>query len=84
MREAGCCMKNIPIGEVLQEYGYITEEQVQQALAYQKEHSGMRLGQILIELGFVTERQMLEALAQRLDLTTMNMSSYTGICSQRE
>lgn len=67
-------MKNIPIGEVLQEYGYITEEQVQQALAYQKEHSGMRLGQILIELGFVTERQMLEALAQRLDLTTMNMS----------
>ena len=25
-------MKNIPIGEVLKEYGYITEEQLQQAL----------------------------------------------------
>ncbi len=67
-------MKNIPIGEVLKEYGYITEEQVQQALKYQKEHSGMRLGQIVIELGFVTEKQMLEALAQRLALSTMNIS----------
>lgn len=67
-------MKNVRIGEVLQEYGYITEEQVEQALSYQKEHSGMRLGQIVIELGFVTEKQMLEALGQRLDLETMNMS----------
>ncbi|MEG2350606.1 MAG: ATPase, T2SS/T4P/T4SS family, partial [Hungatella sp.] len=66
-------MKNIPIGEVLEEYGYITSEQVDQALAYQKEHKDKRLGQILIEQGYVTERQMLEALAQRLNLEMVNI-----------
>ena len=29
-------MKNIPIGEVLKDYGYINEEQLQRALAEQK------------------------------------------------
>ncbi|MEG2256653.1 MAG: ATPase, T2SS/T4P/T4SS family [Lachnospiraceae bacterium] len=66
-------MKNIPIGEVLKEYGYITDEQVESALAYQKENRGKRLGAILIELGFVSETQMLEALAQRLNLETVDL-----------
>ncbi|MEF9945397.1 MAG: ATPase, T2SS/T4P/T4SS family [Lachnospiraceae bacterium] len=66
-------MKNIPIGEVLEEYGYITSEQVDQALAYQKEHKDKRLGRILIEQGYVTERQMLEALTQRLNLEMVNI-----------
>lgn len=70
-------IKNIPIGEVLKEYGYITEAQIVQALAYQKEHRGKRLGGILIELGFITERQMLEALAQRLQLRIIDLSSRT-------
>lgn len=65
--------KNIPIGEVLKEYGYITEEQIKQALAYQKEEKGKRLGAILIEKGFITEAQMLEALAHRLDLQIVSM-----------
>lgn len=60
--------KNIPIGEVLKEYGYITEEQIAEAVEYQKGNRGKRFGAILIELGFVTEEQMLEALATRLDL----------------
>ena len=68
-------MKNIPIGEVLKESGYITEEQLQQALAYQKEHRG-RLGEVLLELGFVTERQTLEALGKRLNLKNVNISEY--------
>ena len=68
-------MKNIPIGEVLKESGYITEEQLQQALAYQKEHRG-RLGEVLLELGFVTERQTLEALGKRLNLKTVHISEY--------
>lgn len=66
-------MKNIPIGEVLEEYGYITGDQVQEALAYQKEHRDKRLGQILIEQGYVTEKQMLQALAQRLGHETINL-----------
>lgn len=67
-------MKRIPIGEVLKEYGYITEEQLQQALAYQKENKGKRLGKIMIELQFVTEGQMLEALARRLELQVVDLS----------
>ena len=61
-------IKNIPIGEVLKEYGYITEEQLQEALKAQKEQKGKRLGDLLIEMGFITERQKLQALAERLTL----------------
>ena len=50
---------NLRIGEVLMERNYITQEQMEQALAYQKEHREKRVGQILIELGFVTEAQVL-------------------------
>ncbi|MGF7011191.1 type IV pilus assembly protein PilB [Lachnospiraceae bacterium PF1-22] len=69
-------IKNIPIGELLKESGYISEEQIQQALAYQKENRGKRLGEILISLGFVTERQTLEALAQRFELKIVDLSNY--------
>lgn len=69
--------KNIPIGEVLKEYGYITEEQIAKAAAYQKQNRGKRFGGILIELGFVTEEQMLEALASRLDLQKAEIDRLT-------
>lgn len=69
--------KNIPIGEVLKEYGYITEEQIEKAVAYQKQNRGERFGAILIELGFVTEEQMLEALAERLDLKKVEIDRLT-------
>ena len=64
---------NLRIGEVLMERNYITQEQMDQALAYQKEHREKRVGQILIELGFVTETQVLEALAARLGLEIVNV-----------
>ena len=60
--------QNLRIGEILMERGDVTQEQMDQALAYQKEHRDMRVGQILIELGFVTEQQVLSALATRLGL----------------
>lgn len=60
--------KNIRIGDVLKEFGYVTDEQIGQAIAYNREHKeeGLRLGGALIKLGFITEHQMLEALGQRL------------------
>ena len=64
---------NLRIGEVLMERNYITQEQMEQALAYQKEHREKRVGQILIELGFVTESQVLEALAARLGLEIVSI-----------
>ena len=59
-------MKSLPIGEVLKEYGYINEEQLQTALAAQKKDRSKRLGEHLIDLEFVSERQMLEALSDKL------------------
>ncbi|HAN21671.1 MAG TPA: type II secretion system protein GspE [Clostridiales bacterium] len=70
-------MKNIPIGEVLRELGYISEQQIQQALNIQAQNSDKRLGSIIIELGFITEQQMLEALGQRLNLPLINMETYS-------
>ena len=66
--------KNIRIGEVLKDLGYVTDEQVGEAIAYQKEHKGLRLGGALIEMGFITEKQMLEALANRLNYDYVNIS----------
>ena len=65
---------NLRIGEILTEKGYVTEAQIGQALAYQKEHRDMRVGQILMELGFVTEMQVLEALADRLHLDIVEVA----------
>lgn len=70
-------MKNVPIGEVLKEYGYITEENIKEALDYQKTEAGKgkRLGDLLKELGFVTERQVLEAFGKKLEIELADMSS---------
>ena len=65
---------NLRIGEILTQKGYITDEQMSQALAYQKEHRDKRVGQILMELGYVTETQVLEALADRLHLQIVNVA----------
>ncbi len=53
------------VGDVLVERGLITEQQVAQALDYQKKQTGAKklLGEILIELGFVTQDQVMASLA---------------------
>ena len=67
-------MNNIRLGDVLIDFGYITPDQLQAALAYQKEHKNLRVGQALQELGYVNERQVLEALAQRLQLRMIDFA----------
>lgn len=67
--------KNLRIGELLQDRGDITGEQLDEALNYQKEHRDKRLGQILLELGFVTENQVLEAMAERLEIEIVDVSA---------
>ncbi len=65
---------NLRIGDILVEKGYVTETQMQQALAWQKEHRDKRVGQILMELGFVSEAQVLDALASRLHLEIVDVA----------
>ncbi|MCR5120448.1 MAG: Flp pilus assembly complex ATPase component TadA [Lachnospiraceae bacterium] len=64
----------IRIGDVLKEFGYVTDEQIGQAIAYQKENKGMLMGAALIALGFINERQMLDALGRRLDHEVVNVN----------
>lgn len=68
-------MKNIPIGEVLKEYGYISEDQLQIALTEQKKDRSKRLGQHLIDLGFISEKQMLKALSDKLNEPIVDLST---------
>lgn len=69
-------MKNLPIGEVLKESGYITEEQLQKGLAAQKADRSKKLGQHLIDLGFVTEEQTLQALSSKLNVPVVKLETY--------
>ena len=77
-------MNNIRLGDVLIDFGYITQDQLQAALAYQKEHKNLRVGQALQELGYVNERQVLEALAQRLQLRLIDFAQINADISAVE
>lgn len=68
-------MKRIPIGELLKEYGYITDEQLQIALDEQKKDKSKRLGQHLIDLGFTNEEQTLRALSEKLGYPVINLET---------
>ena len=77
-------MNNIRLGDVLIDFGYITQDQLQAALAYQKEHKNLRVGQALQELGYVNEHQVLEALAQRLHLRVIDFTQINADISAVE
>ena len=61
--------KNLKLGEVLLEAGYITQEQLSEALDYQKNSPTKKLlGDALTELGFITEEDKIRALSRRLNV----------------
>ena len=72
-------MKNIRIGEVLKEYGYITEEQIEQGLQWQKDNPEVkkRFGEILVDLGFVSDDNVLEAMARKLNMEIVDLDRIT-------
>lgn len=69
-------MRNMPIGEMLKEYGYVTDEQIKQALAIQKQDRSKKMGQILVELGYVTEKEVLDALGKRMGLQIIKLDNF--------
>ena len=63
--------KNKPkqLGQILLRKGMITDQQIQESLAYQKERGNRKLlGEVFIELGFVTEDQVCEVLAEAYEV----------------
>ncbi len=69
-------MRNMPIGEMLKEYGYITDEQIKQALVIQKQDRSKKLGQILVELGYISEKEVLDALGKRMGLQIIRLDTF--------
>ncbi len=67
-------VKNLPIGQILVESGFISEEQLQKALAKQK-GSGKMLGDVMLEMNLVSETQLAQALAIRLKVPFVDLAS---------
>jgi len=71
--------QNIRIGDVLVDFGYVNQEQIAQAIEYQKENKdrNLRMGAALIEKQFITEHQMLEALGRKLGYSLVDIQDIT-------
>ncbi|MBL4702169.1 MAG: Flp pilus assembly complex ATPase component TadA, partial [Phycisphaeraceae bacterium] len=67
--------KPVRIGDLLLKKGLITQEQITQALDYQRNRGHKKLlGEILIELDLVTEEQVCETLADAYDVPFARIS----------
>ena len=54
-----------PLGQVLVETGYLTEPELERALAEHRENPRRRLGEVLVERGYVTGTELARALAKQ-------------------
>jgi len=62
------------LGDLLVKSGKITQSQLQEALAYQKDQGG-RIGTNLIKLGHLTDRQLVEALSEQFKVPSVDLTS---------
>ena len=67
--------KNLRLGDLLQNVGKITGEQLDFALQIQREKK-MKLGETLIELNFVTEKDIIEVLEFQLGIPQVDLEKY--------
>jgi hypothetical protein len=63
------------LGEILVEAGYVTSEQLERALAIQRENKKKKLGQILVELKYVAPNDICIALASQLNCSWVDLST---------
>lgn len=64
--------QNKPIGQLLEELGFITQEQIEVTIDVQKANPGF-FGEILQELDFITSAEMAEAIALQNNLEYINL-----------
>ena len=66
--------QKIRIGDILEEKGIITNEQLMSALAEQKESNfSKKLGQIFVQNSYLTEKEFVELLADQLNLDFIDL-----------
>src|SRR5690242_13970259 len=56
-----------PLGQLLLDRGFVSEDDLKNALALQQERRD-KLGRILIDLGYVAERDVLSVLSEQLKI----------------
>ena len=66
--------KKIRLGDLLVAAGAITDEELQEAIAYQKE-KGMKLGQALVEMGFVSQELLNLTISQQLGIEYIDLKA---------
>lgn len=67
------------IGKLLVGAQLITEQQLQEATAVQRQKGGGRLPNILIKMGFIEEDRLLSFLAQQYRVPAVNLHAYVAI-----
>ena len=68
-------IKNVPIGTILVENGFISNAQLEEALTKQRSSGGKMLGDVMLEMGLVSETQLAQALSIRLKVPFIDLSS---------
>ena len=63
------------LGEILIKENLITQDQLKQALEYQKQHNG-RLGTCLVKMGLVTDDEVTAVLSRQYGVPSINLKYY--------
>ena len=61
------------IGQILVNFGFLTEEQVREVLEEQKAEPGRAFGRMAVVKGYITEEQVGEALAKQFGMPLVNL-----------
>jgi len=72
--EAAEMAQRKPVGQILKEMRLVTESQVQEAVAIQRQRGGS-VGSILINLNYVTEQEVLSALGVQAGMEEVDLDS---------
>ena len=67
--------QKLRLGDLLVQYRIISENQLEQALAEQKQ-SGHKLGRVLVQLGYISESNLLDFLSRQLDIPFVDLKHY--------
>jgi type II secretion system protein E len=67
-------MAHLRLGEILLQQGLIEDDQLKEAIKYQKKNGG-RIGEVFVKLGFVTEEDIVNALGKQLNIPCSSKSN---------
>jgi len=74
--DRGRALAKARIGDILVAAGLVTRQQVEEAIASQKDGKKKRIGELLIDRGLITEDQLLNALAEKFRLRYVDLEQF--------